>query len=543
MYCSSKPVFALLAPQTIARIFIVLTGFGVLGYTAWAEPALVEELTPQQRNGTRIFLRGESYSGQPVYATLGDPPMQVSAKMLPCVNCHGFDGRGLLEAGVQSSNICWSVLTKPYGAIQPTGRRRSAYDEATIQRAITKGIDPSSNRLGVGMPQFQMDDADMMSLIAYIKRIETDVDPGITDTEIVVATILPQRNVGKMTAKTVGDLLKARFKMVNDQGGVYGRKLTLRVLDAVDQSTTSVADLRHLLKTEPIFAIIAPFAPGASAELAALASEREIPVIVPLAGPPLGVDETNRFVFYLHSGLDTQARVLVDDLAKQRHPHEKSTYAVIVHRGGPFESLAGVVKERLKERGLGDVVITIDDNTSDSNEMLTKIFKNADGVFLFGLDAEMGKWLAHAKRIGAFPKILMVSASFGQQTLAASQAYDGHLVVAFPNTNRAQSPRVRAAFRTFLNRHGLNANPDASSLAAYCATNLFLKGIEKSGRQLRRERLIRELEGLYEFHTGLTRDVTYGPTRRLGVRGAYVVTFDPNSRDTLPDSRWVEFED
>lgn len=516
---------------------------GLVGLSARAETVAVNELTQQQRDGKRIYYRGESNSGRPVFASLGDPPMQISAKMLPCVNCHGYDGRGLSEAGIESSNISWSTLIKPYRVTQPTGRRRSAYDETTLRRAITQGIDPSTNKLGVGMPHFLMDDIDMASLIAYIKRIETDIDPGVTDTQIVLATILPPHGPGKSSAQAVGDLLRARFKQVNDKGGVYGRKIKLHEIDVADSSTSTVDKLRNLLKTEPVFAIITPWVPGESAELVTLAIEREIPIIIPITSPPFGVDETNRFVFYLHSGLDTQTKVLVDDLVQQDDPEKKLNYAILTHKGGVFEQLAHVVKDRFDEHGMRNITITTDDKTITSIDRITKLFKIADGVFLFGADTEVNSWLTHAKRTGASPKILMVSASFGKQTLAATQSYDGHLVCAFSNTNQAQSPEARAAFQTFLQHHKLSTTPDAASTTAYCAVNLFMEGLQNAGRKLRRERLILELEGLYEFSTGLTRDVTFGPIRRVGVSGAYIVTFDPHSQSPLPNSRWVDFVD
>ena len=38
-----------------------------------------------------------------------------------------------------------------------------------------------------------MPQQDMVNLIAYLKRIETDSDPGLTETSIVIGTLLPDR--------------------------------------------------------------------------------------------------------------------------------------------------------------------------------------------------------------------------------------------------------------------------------------------------------------------------------------------------------------
>ena len=48
------------------------------------------------------------------------------------------------------------------------------------------------------------------------------------------------------------------------------------------------------------------------------------------------------------------------------------------------------------------------------------------------------------------------------------------------------------------------------------------------------------LEGLYEFETGLTPRITFGPNRRIGARGAYIVSLDAETKRLAPVSGWIE---
>jgi hypothetical protein len=43
------------------------------------------------------------------------------------------------------------------------------------------GIDASGNRLDAAMPHFAMMRADAGDLVAYLKKLSTDHDPGIAD--------------------------------------------------------------------------------------------------------------------------------------------------------------------------------------------------------------------------------------------------------------------------------------------------------------------------------------------------------------------------
>ena len=47
------------------------------------------------------------------------------------------------------------------------------------------------------------------------------------------------------------------------------------------------------------------------------------------------------------------------------------------------------------------------------------------------------------------------------------------------------------------------------------------------------------MEGLYRFDTELTRPVSYGPNRRVGISGAFVVSVDLVNKTIIPVSSWV----
>ena len=53
------------------------------------------------------------------------------------------------------------------------------------------------------------------------------------------------------------------------------------------------------------------------------------------------------------------------------------------------------------------------------------------------------------------------------------------------------------------------------------------------------DKLITTLEGLYEYDTGLMPRITFGPNRRIGALGAYVVTIDPEKKLFPARLEWV----
>jgi ABC-type branched-subunit amino acid transport system substrate-binding protein len=74
---------------------------------------------------------------------------------------------------------------------------------------------------------------------------------------------------------------------------------------------------------------------------------------------------------------------------------------------------------------------------------------------------------------------------------------------------------------------------------ALAAAKIFTESLKRAGRDLSREKLITALEGLYEYETGVTPNITFGPNRRVGSKGSYVVAIDPAKKGFVSASGWV----
>ena len=68
---------------------------------------------------------------------------------------------------------------------------------------------------------------------------------------------------------------------------------------------------------------------------------------------------------------------------------------------------------------------------------------------------------------------------------------------------------------------------------------ILVEALKRTGKNLTREELIKTLEGFYEYPTGLTPAITYGPNRRVGAMGAYVVTVDLQKKQFVPVGGWI----
>jgi ABC-type branched-subunit amino acid transport system substrate-binding protein len=84
------------------------------------------------------------------------------------------------------------------------------------------------------------------------KNVPVDA-PGVTDTEIQVAAITTNTNNPTGSYAGIADGVKAYFEMINSQGGIYGRKLVLKI-DRDDQLGSNRQTVQTSLSQDNAFA-------------------------------------------------------------------------------------------------------------------------------------------------------------------------------------------------------------------------------------------------------------------------------------------------
>src|ERR1041385_1265692 len=497
-------------------------------------------LTPEEKRGKALYLRGESASGKEIIALLND--IDVPASTLSCAGCHGARGEGKTEGGVTAGNLTWSNLTKPYGHTHDNGRKHGAFTETSFIRAVTGDVDPAGNKLAVAMPAYRLSQQDVADLIAYLKRIETDLDPGVTDDEVVIGTLLPEKTALTGLAQSMEDVLQAYFAEVNNHGGIYNRKLRLRVLNG--NTSATVPNMKQLIDDQQVFAIVSGLTAGADDGVAALSREREVPFVGPSTLLPERTLPLNRYMFYLLAGLKEQARSLVNFAAK-KSDLQKMHVALVSPDGEFSNGIAASVEDQEKKLGWKPVAsMRYAQDQFKAAECVAELKqKGVDTVFMLGAGADAAAFFKSADAAGWTPNVYLLGTMVGRATpdLVPLKMKD-HVFFAFPTVPADVSTAGAAEYNGLLERNKLSATHAAGQASARAAAKILVHAMELCGKDLTRERLVTTLEGLYEYDTGLMPKITFGPNRRIGALGAYIVTIDPEKKLFPASVEWVSVE-
>jgi ABC-type branched-subunit amino acid transport system substrate-binding protein len=527
-------------PALIRRLLLTVLALAPAAVGGGSVRASTQEpLTPSEGRGKQIYILGTSPTGNSIFAYISESSLEVPGNAMACANCHGLDGQGKPEGAVRPSNLTWEALTKPYGVTRPDGRRHPPYTDRALELAITRGTDPAGSQLQNVMPRYQMSRQDLADLISYLKRLGSDRDPGVSDHTIVIGTVAPSTGVLAGMGQAVKAVTTAFFDTLNGDGGIYSRRLELKFVETAATPAATRANVERLMRAEQVFAMTGAFIAGAEKEIVPLMALHGVPLIGPLTLYPQTGVPVNRQVFYLLSGVDRQSRALVD-FAAERPELRNLAIAVVYPRSETNESVLQAITDQSQKGGLSVRPYRYAPGRFDAAAMAKQLrHARRDAVFFLGAENEALSFMREAGTLGWFPSMFLPSSSTGPDIFGAPAGFNGKVFVSFPNSPTDQSAEGVKEFRSLADKYQLPTQHVALQISAYSAAKVLVEALRRAGRDLSREKLIQALEGLYEYPTGLTPAITFGPNRRIGAMGTYVVTMDLKEKKFSPVSGWM----
>lgn len=507
---------------------------------AWMCGAASAELSAEERAGQQIFLKNESPSGARISARMGMSGLELSGASMACGNCHGEDGRGRPEGGVEPSNIQWSELTKAYGHDHSNGRRHGAYDEEHLRRAVMGGIDPEGNQFDGAMPRYSMSAKDFAALLAYIKKLESLLDPGLGADTIRIGTLLPLAGRFAALGESLRALWTSYFALLNQRGGIHGRRLELVVEPLPAEAAQAQARARALLAEGGVFAVLAPVSAGIEGALADAATAARMPVIGPLTLFPEDALASNPYVFHLLPGVTELAQVLLQHGAKDLQLAQRPI-ALWHPDSASGRATAQAIEAGIRRSGWREPVSVPFPARGASHDALAAMLKQRDvaSVLVLGAGADIAALAAAAARSGWTPHLLIPGPVAPRDIVDLPPVFRDRVTLAYPTAPGDQRGDALREYAALLQGRPESRTFQASQISAYAAGMLLVEALKRTGRDLSRRKLIATLETVQGFETGLVPQVSYNADRRIGSMGGYLVAVDLEHKSLRPLGGYV----
>lgn len=507
--------------------------------------AQAEQLTAAEQRGKQIYLKGESAAGPEIMVMLGGGDMEVPATSFACADCHGLTGEGTEEGGLTAPSLIWSALANSHTSALTTNER-GAYAEATLVRAVRKGLDPAGVRLHPGMPQYRLTDGQAADLIAYLKKLGQELDPGLSQTTIKIGVALPMTGPLAPLGQDIKDALSASFAEANEHGGIYGRRFELVVEDSRGDVAGTSEATRRLVERDGVFALAGSFEPKGADDTNEFLKRTEVPLVGPVTLSPHLALPPNRFVFYLLPTFQNQARSLVDFISARRtrrqaidtvqptsrqamqpKSQERKVSAAVIYMKGELE--ADALEGLRAQARLRSVDIAFEQSYEAGRFAPAQVVeviarKKPDYVFFFGASADIVSCGREMERVHLNAPLVSSVMMLGREAFDLSPETAARTLLSYPSALPDQSDF--AEFLDVMQRRHVSLRSPAFQAIAYASAKTLFEAIKLSSRKLSRATLISALEGLRDYRTGVIPPVSFGPNRRVGVEGSFVVGID-----------------
>jgi ABC-type branched-subunit amino acid transport system substrate-binding protein len=365
----------------------------------------------------------------------------------------------------------------------------------------------------------------------------------IIQDSVKVGVVLPAKGPLAETAAAMRDVLNAYFTSINGSGGIHGRRVELHFAESGDDAVTTTTNVKRLIHQERLFAMVSGITAGADYEIAALAREEKIPIVGPATLLP--PDEPfNRYIFCLLPGIREQARALVTFAA--RDAARKNSIVAVVYSESQLTAIAATAVENQAKKSGWSRVVKYDFKSQgfDASQLVKTLKQNGVGdVFFLGASGEDVVFLKEAIAANWIPNLFLIGVFSGRDLPSAATApFKEKVFLSFPTVPSDISASGQAEFLALLEKYKVARRHLASQLHGLAAAKVLVEGLKRAGKDPDREKLILALESLDAYDSGVIPKLTFGPARRVGARGAYIVGLDPVKGQFSPEREWISVD-
>lgn len=363
-------------------------------------------------------------------------------------------------------------------------------------------------------------------------------DPGASDTEIKLGQTMPYSGPISVLG-TIGRAQAAYFKMINDQGGVNGRKITLISLDDGYSPPKTVEMIRQLVEQEKVLAILNPLGTPGNVVIQKYLNAKHVPQLFVGSGAERFYDPKVKWTMGWFPSYYSEGVLLAKFVLKNR-PDAK------IGMLSPNDDLGRDYVKGVKD-GLGDkaskmivkeLTYETTDTTVDSQVIALKD-SGADTFFNMAVAKFAAQAIRKAYDSGWKPwQYLSATSSSiaGVIRPAGVEQATGVITSAYlndPNDPVYRKTKAYADFVAFMKKYYPEGDPnDQNNGQGYAIAQTMVQVLKQCGDELTYENVMKQAANLKDFHSDMLMDgivINTSPTDYKPVEDKRMMRFDGTS--------------
>ncbi|MDH4125022.1 MAG: hypothetical protein OEW64_06765 [Gammaproteobacteria bacterium] len=493
--------------------------------------------------GRRIYRQGLLPSGEPVTAFVaGDVP--VLGTQFSCQSCHGRSGMGASESSYTVPPIAAQFLF-----VESPQPKRPAYDVQSLARVLRDGVTAGGRVLSAQlMPRYELGDAELVSLAAYLATLSPGNSPGVDTQQIHFATVMTEdvdpgeraavlavlnRFAAEINAKTRNEAERW------DRGYTPESKLPTAFREWVIEEWTLAgppsswdAQLETKYAVGPVFAMLSGLGTGSWRPIGNFCERHEIPCLFPGTALP-EAQAGDFYTLYFSRGLFLEADLIAARVAAQPQASIVQVYC---------DAVSGQAAARLRD-ALRETGASVSDIAADCNDL------HASAEIAGQVAAEPGSalvlWL-NPGQLAVLKQGLPVRRVYLSSTLlkgaapASLMLTSTDVFIAYPYLLPGEADPAMQRFALWAKTRGVELTVPRLQAEAFFACLALNDAMKHMGRFVVRDYMLDILDhaqGLAAYLPFYSRP-TFGPGQRFLSKGGYVLPIVNGKIDT-DNAQWI----
>jgi branched-chain amino acid transport system substrate-binding protein len=372
-----------------------------------------------------------------------------------------------------------------------------------------------------------------------------DSAPGVTDTEIKIGQTMPYSGPASAYG-VIGRTEAAYFKMINEHGGINGRKINFISLDDAMSPPKTVEQTRRLVEQEGVSFLFNGVGTAAQLAVRAYLNDNKVPQLFVLSGAPIFADpQRYPWTIGFIPSYVTEARIYAKHILTTK-PDAK--IAVLYQNDDSGKSYLNGLRDVLGPNRASMIIKEASYETSEPTVDSQVVTLHGSGADIFIIQATP-KFAAQAIRKsfdlgwGATRYLSYVSASVAAVLKPAGLERSKGLITATYVID-VTDPRWRdtpdmLAWKAFTDKY-LSATEfvDGTAAASFGNAATIVQVLKQCGNDLSRQNIMRQAANLKDFRApflfpGIT--VNSSPTNYSPIRQLQLATFNGEHWEAIGD--------
>ncbi len=343
---------------------------------------------------------------------------------------------------------------------------------------------------------------------------------GVTDTEIRIGQWGPQTGPAALwgaVARGTG----CYFDMINEEGGIHGRKVTYFLRDDGYMAPRTKAIAKELVEDKEVFAFASGVGTATGMAVKKYLHNRAVPWVGPATGSTHWAFPPTKYLFALYPLYIDEAAILINYAVKEMGKKRIAFF----YQNDDFgkEGLAGAeyALEKFGMKLVASVSVEVLDTDLSSHAMK---LKNASpdcvimwvlpkhGAIILGTAAKMGlktQWMSSSV-LSDTPIMYKISKGLFKDVILTS----------FGELTDSPSPLMKK----YKVAHDKFAPKDRWGIffyAGFLFAEPMVEALNRSGRNLTVDSFVKAMESLKDFQ-GIGPKISFGPNQRQGTRSMFI---------------------